>query len=155
MPQERRAPRPSLTALSLLQREIDQLFARLAEVERWIVPARGEWVPSLDVYECRGSLVIVAEVPGPRPRFPEVVCRERELSSPASGASGGPPGIAGFLCMERPQGRFKRTMPCDVAVDVKQAERRAAGGVLTITMPRLKDRRGREIEIPVERGERR
>jgi len=52
--------------------------------------------------------------------------------------------------MERPQGRFTRTIPMDMALDVQQAAARLAGGVLTVTIPRLKDRRGRERVIPVQ-----
>jgi HSP20 family molecular chaperone IbpA len=52
--------------------------------------------------------------------------------------------------MERPLGRFTRSIPLDVAVDLKLAEARLASGLLTITLPRLKDRRGRETVIPIE-----
>ena len=57
--------------------------------------------------------------------------------------------------MERPQGRFTRIIHIDVAVDIQLAEARIAGGVLTVQMPRLKDRRGREsvIEVVREQGE--
>jgi len=36
-----------------------------------------------------------------------------------------------------------------VAVDVAQAEATLAGGLLTVTLPRLKERRGRETVIPI------
>ena len=55
--------------------------------------------------------------------------------------------------MERPQGRFTRTILIDVAVDIQQVESHLAGGVLIVTIPRVKDRRGREIIIPVQREE--
>jgi HSP20 family molecular chaperone IbpA len=55
--------------------------------------------------------------------------------------------------MERPQGRFSRTVSFDAAVDQKQARATLKDGVLVLTLPRLRDRRGREIEVPVERGE--
>ena len=55
--------------------------------------------------------------------------------------------------MERPQGRFTRIILIDVAVDIQLAEAHVAGGVLTVTIPRLKDRSGREIVIPVRREE--
>ena len=55
--------------------------------------------------------------------------------------------------VERPQGRFTRIIHIDVAVDIQLAESHLAGGVLTVTIPRVKDRRGREIIIPVQREE--
>ena len=66
---------------------------------------------------------------------------------------GSGPGVAGFLCMERPHGRFSRAILLDSPVDVPQAAAHLAAGVLTITLPRLKDRRGREAVIAVTREE--
>jgi HSP20 family protein len=149
----RRAPRASLTALSLLQREIGQLFERLAEIEHVDRPGRGEWAPSLDVYELKGALVITAEVPGLTEDSLKVVGREREIVFSGERRERRPGGVCSFLCVERPQGRFERTVAFDVAVDLKQAHAELKDGVLTLTLPRLRDRRGREVEIPVERGE--
>jgi HSP20 family protein len=56
--------------------------------------------------------------------------------------------------MERPQGKFERTIGLDSPVDVKQARATLKAGILTLTLPRLRDRRGREVEIPVEHGDR-
>jgi HSP20 family protein len=150
----RRAPRASLTAISLLQREIGQLFERLSEIEHVDRPARGEWSPSLDVYELRGALVITAEVPGLAPDSLRIVGREREIVFSGERRERRPGGVCSFLCVERPQGKFERTVPLDVAVDLKQAHAELKDGVLTLTLPRLRDRRGREVEIPVEHGER-
>jgi HSP20 family protein len=147
----KKAPRPPLSALSLLQREVNQLFERLSGFERAERPMPGEWSPSVDVYESRGRLLVVAEVPGLTPESLRLVCRERELVISGERRERRPPaGIAAFLCMERPHGRFARTIHLDVAVDLKLAEARLAGGVLTVTLPRLKDRRGRETTIPIE-----
>jgi HSP20 family protein len=74
-----------------------------------------------------------------------IVTGERRERRPASTG-------AVFLCMERPHGRFVRTIPLDQAVDIPQAEASLKEGVLTIVVPRLKDRRGRETVIPI-RGE--
>jgi HSP20 family molecular chaperone IbpA len=53
--------------------------------------------------------------------------------------------------MERPHGRFARTLGFDISVDVRKAKAQLAGGLLTIVLPRVDDRRGRETVIPVER----
>jgi HSP20 family molecular chaperone IbpA len=52
--------------------------------------------------------------------------------------------------MERPRGRFTRSIALDQPLDIRQAEACLAGGLLTISIPRLKDRRGRETVIHVE-----
>jgi HSP20 family protein len=145
----KKTPRPQLTALTLLQREVNQIFERLAGLEPPSAELSSEWCPSIDVFERAGKLVVVAEVAGLGPDTLRVVCRERELIISGERRERRPSGIAAFLCMERPLGRFTRSVPLDVAVDLKQAEARLASGLLTITLPRLKDRRGRETVIPI------
>ena len=58
---------------------------------------------------------------------------------------------ARFHCLERPHGKFERTIPLDEPVDVAHASAVLAGGVLTVTLPRLRERRGRETVIPIQR----
>lgn len=145
----KKAARPHLTALTLLQREVNQIFERLASIEPPPAEMASEWCPSVDVFERGGKLVVVLEAAGLAPEALRVVCRERELMVTGERRERRPAGIAAFLCMERAAGRFIRVVPLDVAVDLKLAEARLASGLLTITLPRLKDRRGRETVIPI------
>lgn len=145
----RKLTRPHLTALTLLQREVNQIFERLASLEPPAAEMASEWCPSVDVFERGGKLVVVLEAAGLGPEALRVVCREREILISGERKERRPAGIAAFLCMERPLGRFTRSVPLDVAVDLKLAEAHLASGLLTITLPRLKDRRGRETVIPI------
>jgi len=150
----RKPARTWLSELSILQREVSQLFERLAELDRADQPAAGEWLPAIDIFECRGALNVVAEVPGLGPESLKVAFRDNclviggERRERREGGS-----VAAFLCLERPHGRFKRTIPIDIPVDVQRAEAHLAGGLLTIVLPRLKDRRGRETTIRIARKE--
>ena len=150
MPLSRRPPRAEPTDLAVLQQELNQLFERLSEFDRADHPAEGEWIPSVDIYECRGSLMVVVEVPGLPPEALRVAHADGRLIIAGERRDRKPPGVA-FLCMERPQGRFTRSILLDEAVDIRQAEAQVEGGLLTITIPRVKDRRGTETVIPVRR----
>ena len=150
MPLSRR-PRAEPTDLAALQQELNQLFERLAEFDRADQPAEGEWVPSVDIYECRGSLLVVMEVPGLPPEALRVAHSDGRLIISGERRDRKPQGVA-FLCVERPQGRFTRSILLDEAVDIRQAEAQVEGGLLTITIPRVKDRRGTETVIPVRRN---
>ena len=148
-----RKPAGALHAdLAILQREVNQLFDRLADFDR-VPPTEAEWLPAVDVYECRGRLLIVMEIPGVSPDSLRVSVRDRQLTIVGERREKRPPAVAGYLCMERPQGRFTRTVLLDVPVDIRQAEARVANGILTVTVPTVKDRRGRETVIPVQREE--
>ena len=140
-----------ITDLALLQREINQLFERLAGFERATRPPGVEWLPSLDMFDCKGNLIVVVEVPGLLEESLRLVAREGLLVVSGERRDRRPQGVVAFHCMERPTGRFTREIPIDRALDVRKAEARLERGLLTITIPRLKDRRGRELVIPVER----
>ena len=146
-----RTSRPPISALALLQQEVNELFQRLSILDRSDRLPGSEWSPPVDVLEQRDRLVVVAEVPGLAPESLKVAFRERahvlsgERRTPRVGAG------ASFHCLERPRGRFERRIPLDVPVDVASARAALAGGVLTVTLPRLRERRGRETVIPIER----
>ena len=147
----RRPPRPPVSALALLQQEVGQMVQRLTLLDRADRLPGSEWSPAVDVFESRDRLVVVMEVPGLPPDALRVVYRERELAlSGERRARRTGPG-ATFHCLERPHGRFERTIPLDVAVDVARAKASLAGGLLTVFLPRLRERRGRETVIPIER----
>jgi HSP20 family protein len=146
----RRSPRDPLGELALLQREVNQLIERLSGAERAGPAQEGTWLPSLDVYEARGSLVIAVEVPGLMADALRVSCRDDTLRLSGERRARRPGPGAGFLCMERPHGRFTREIPLGGSLDLARASARLEDGVLTITLPRLKERRGREAVIPVE-----
>jgi HSP20 family protein len=152
MPLSRRPPRAEPTDLAALHQELNQLFERLSEFDRADHPAEGDWVPSVDVYECHGKLLVVVEVPGLSPESLRVAHADGRLVISGERRDRKPQGGA-FLCMERPQGRFTRAILLDEAVDIRQAEAEVSGGLLTITIPRVKDRRGTETVIPIRRDD--
>jgi len=141
-----------LEDLALLQREVNQLFERLASLEHTGRPATGEWCPCADVFECSGSLYVVVEVPGLRPESLRVAIEKSELLVAGERRGRRPGRLPGsYLCMERPQGRFARRLPLDTPVDARRAEATLSRGLLTVRLPLLEDRRGRRVEVPVRR----
>jgi len=145
-----RAARPPVSAMALLQQEVNELFQRLSILDRAELPG-SDWSPAVDVFEQRDRLVVVAEVPGLAPESLKVAFRDRALV--LSGERRTPKVGAGssFHCLERPRARCERKIPLDVPVDVASARAALEGGVLTVTLPRLRERRGRETVIPIER----
>jgi HSP20 family protein len=147
----RKSVRVPRSAVAALQKEVGDLFERLAVLERSDRAAAGEWSPPVDVFECRDGLVVVAEVPGLALESLRVTYRERELVLSGERRTRKPAPGTGFLCVERPHGRFERSIPLDVPVDVRASRAVLGQGLLTVTLPRLKERRGRETVIPIER----
>ncbi len=140
-----------MNELALLRREINQLFERLGAWSEAEQPAVGEWFPSVDVFESQERLRVQIEVPGLPAEALHVCVRDGHLvltgerHAPRSRQAGS------FLCVERPLGRFRRTIPLDAAVDLRGARASLENGVLTVTLPRRKERRRQETVIPVTR----
>jgi len=130
--------------------ELERLFARLGLPHESASPAES-WTPCVDVFEADGALTVVMEVPGLAPESIQVSWSSGRLTVSGDRRERRPSGAVAFLCMERPHGRFTRMVSLDVPVDARRAQARLAGGLLTILLPRLDDRRGRETVIPVER----
>jgi HSP20 family protein len=140
-----------MSALAMLQQEVNELFQRLSILDRTERLPGSEWSPAVDVFELRDRLVVIVEVPGLAPETLKVAFRDRSLlltgdrRAPRVGSG------ARFHCLERPHGKFERTIPLDLPVDVVSARATLRGGILTVTLPRLRERRGRESVIPIER----
>jgi len=147
----RHPARPPVSALALLQQEVNELFQRLSILDRSDRLPGTEWSPAVDVFESRDRLVVVIEVPGLAPESLRVVFRERELVLAGERRARRTGAGSTFLCLERPHGRFERAIPLDVPVDVARARATLAGGILTVSLPRLRERRGRETAVPIER----
>lgn len=139
-----------MSAIALLQQEVSELFQRLA-LDRGEASPAVEWSPPVDVYESRERFVVVVEVPGLAEDQLRVVFRERTLLLTGERRARRTAGAVSFLCLERPSGRFERSIPLPVPVDIARARATLAGGLLTITVPRLRDRRGLEHTVPIER----
>ena len=146
-----RRPRPPVSALALLQQEMGAIVQRLSVLDRADRLPGSEWSPAIDVFEFRDRLVVVMEVPGLPPESLRVVFRERDLVLSGERRARRTGAGATYLCLERPHGRFERTIPLDAPLDVARARAFLASGLLTVNLPRLRERRGRETVVPIER----
>lgn len=145
----------SLFERAALQKEINKLFEQLAHFERTGTElGLGEWFPSVDVIETNDVLVVAVEAPGMSKNELSVVCHGHKLV--ITGEKRQPKDektVNSYLCVERSFGRFERTIYIENAVQLKKAAATLARGVLTITMPKLKDRRGGEFRVNIKEQE--
>jgi HSP20 family protein len=108
-------------------------------------------MPLQDVFETDRAIEIVIDLPGVgadscRVLFKSgVVLVVGEKERPES--SYGP---ASFHLVERDFGRFARAIRVNTAVDATKAHARLKEGELRIVLPKIGERRGREIPITIE-----
>lgn len=136
-----------------LGREIRQLFEDLSRQRphrRDVVS--GECLPLLDVFETERTIELVLDVPGVTSDSLRILVKagavlvvgEKERPEPVS------PGPASFHLVERDFGRFARGIRIHAAIDAAQVRARLREGELRIILPKIPERRGREILVPVE-----
>lgn len=57
-----------------------------------------------------------------------------------------------FLCMERTFGYFKRIIRFSLPINPPAAKARYENGVLTVVIPKIQEKRKKEIEVKIEGG---
>jgi HSP20 family protein len=107
--------------------------------------------PALDVLETATSLEVLVDVPGVPPESLRVAVRRSTLLIVGAKLAGPVDPNARFHLAERSYGRFARAVRLGGAFDGSRARATVRAGQLRIVLPRLDDRRGRVMSIPVER----
>jgi HSP20 family protein len=112
--------------------------------------AAGDCTPPMDVVETSTAVEVLMDLPGvPRSQITVVFSQGTLVVAgrkvPASCAHR----EAAFHLAERDFGRFVRAVRLSGAFDAGQAQASLAGGELRIVLPRIQERRGRDIRIDV------
>ncbi len=135
---------------SELSEDIRQLFSELAAA----LPAdrrvhSGECHPSLDVRETEEAFEILVDVVGVQPDAIRVLFRDDVVVIAGEKAPVRPSVARTFHLVEREFGRFARAVRLSGAFDVQRGRAILADGELRVSLPKIDDRRGRALRIPV------
>ncbi|MCL2102710.1 MAG: Hsp20/alpha crystallin family protein [Syntrophorhabdaceae bacterium] len=105
--------------------------------------------PPSDVTEGNGVVRIFLEVPGVPPDKTQVLVRGNRIEVTGEKPPDFPRGEISFLCLERGFGKFCRVFEVMGPVNLGMISARQKDGILTITIPKVAERRGRTRRIPV------
>ena len=131
-----------------VRRLFDELGKRRPERRHMV---SGECMPLQDVFETERTIEIVLDVPGVPPESCRILIKagvvlvvgEKERPEPARGP-------ASFHLVERDFGRFARAVRVHAAIDASKAHARLKDGELRIILPKVPERRGREILVAID-----
>lgn len=132
-----------------LSEDARQLLAELDRDVPGAAQTNTDCRPPVDVMETATGLEVVVDVPGVPAEALRVAIRRNTLLIVGAKLTT-IPDAARYHLAERSYGRFARVVRLDGAFDSGRVRARAAAGQLRITLPRLDDRRGRILRIPVE-----
>ena len=134
-----------------VHRLLDELSRRRPDRRHMVA---GECMPGVDVFETEKTVEIVLDLPGVAADCVRVLLKagivlvvgEKERPD----LSKRPP--ASFHLVERDFGRFARAVRVNAAIDGAKARARLTHGELRIVLPRIQERRGAGILVPIDTG---
>ncbi len=107
------------------------------------------WTPPVDLYETANEYVLTAELPGLRREQIDIHAEERRII--IRGARGAEPArdiaCEQFHRVERGHGRFSRAFALPESIDVSGITADLKDGILTITIPKARDRGAQRIGV--------
>jgi len=138
--------------LQRLRDRVGRLFAALQEATVAEDPLAAEaWAPPVDLCETCDKIILRVELPGLTPGQVRIGATNTQLRIWGEKKRRATRNrILSHLCSERSYGRFSRIVPLRWTVSVQDAKAELANGILTISLPKIEDRRGVEFRIQVE-----
>ncbi|HEV2913252.1 MAG TPA: Hsp20/alpha crystallin family protein [Pyrinomonadaceae bacterium] len=141
--------------LERLRDRVGRLFDALQEATLADAPATpGAWSPPVDLCETADAVTMRVELPGVAASQIKIaltsahlrICGEKKKRTPRTR-------IISHLCSERSYGHFMRTVPLRWTIDVSEATAELENGVLTVRLPKRKDRRGAQFRVTIKENE--
>jgi len=109
----------------------------------------GECAPALDVFETDDAIEIVVDLPGTEPSGVRLIGKGDSVLIAGEKPARRVRAESSFHLVERGYGRFARVVRLGRACDTARAKATLVGGELRVTLPKVADRRGRLLPIPI------
>jgi HSP20 family protein len=133
-------------------RHIEAAIAAEKYLDRLAV---GSWTPNVDICETTDRIYVRVEVPSIEKSDITLTIQDGILRVQGTKREATASGqLLGYYCLERRYGRFDRSIPIHWVVDAQKARALLDKGVLTVELPKLEDRRGRLVQIPITHKQR-
>jgi HSP20 family protein len=140
----------SFMELARIQSEINRLFDNLLELRSGGGGAvTANWVPNGDVLAGRDKLILRFELPGVNPKDIRVAVASGDLILSGTKPEQPVAPSARQHASDRGQGPFRRVIHLGITTNPHQARAVLKDGLLTVELPRVANRRGEEVPIPV------
>jgi HSP20 family protein len=135
--------------------EVRRLFEdldRARPADRRLLP--GVFSPTLDARELADAIEIVVDLPGVALEDIRILIRGAVVIIAGGKVAPDPAerAAASFHLVERDFGRFARAVRLTGAFDTAKAAATLANGELRVRVPKLEERRGHDITVPVRRA---
>jgi HSP20 family protein len=141
--------------LRRLQKKVERLFSALEEaLESEASGYFDTFSPSVDICENEKNVQVVVELPGVssdgislRVTAKDIIIEGEKKHSPTAKK------MISHFCCERQYGKFQRRIQLRWAININETTAELKDGTLNIILPKLIDRRGTSVIIPIKSEE--
>ncbi len=139
--------------LSRIKERTARLFAALEEALEYESPnSFDSFSPAIDICESETCVRVSVELPGVQAEDISLMVSAKEVvieGDKKQSVNSASKALSHYCC-ERSYGRFKRTLRLRWAINLNETSASLAEGTLQINLPKLQDRRGKHVKIPIE-----
>jgi HSP20 family protein len=136
--------------LSTLRDEIDRLFeSPMAEFTRGSQQFLGGWLPAVDLYEDKETVIVKAELPGMKKEEIVISLHEGVLTLSGERKLEEKFHDSEVHRSERFVGRFQRTVTLPYPVKGDKVSASYKDGLLTVTLPKTEESKPKQIKVNV------
>ncbi len=133
--------REMITMRQAVDRMLDEAFARGTETR-----GTGAWLLPMDAYITDEAIVIRADVPGLKPEEIDIILEGDTLTIRGE-IKREEENQRKYVLLERPTGKFERTLTINTPIDHDRVEATFKDGVLTLTLPKAEAVKPRQITV--------
>lgn len=138
--------------LRKLQLRMEKLFSVFEEsLEFEGTKTFNTFTPAIDLCETADAVCVTIELPGIDPGEIQLAVTAKDISiSGEKSHSANTQQAISHLCCERQYGKFERHVNLRWAININETTAELKDGTLYICMPKLADRRGKSVKIPIK-----
>jgi HSP20 family protein len=130
-----------------IQGEMNRLFDGLFGRPATVLAGERMWAPLADMYETKDDLFVTLELPGIREKDVNVSITGDMLTVKGDRRFERDVTDEGYYRLERVYGKFERSMPLPIPVQVDKVKATYRDGVLEIRLPKVEEVKPKEIKI--------
>lgn len=132
-----------------LQNRFNRIFDAIMESRKKGL-GLAELNPPADICETEDCLIVTFEVPGFGKEDLSLTVQSGSLYLTGKKKRTHKSECERYVCMERKYGSCERRINLNCPVNPKKAEAELSNGILKVKLPRIKDKRGKEINIDIK-----
>lgn len=137
--------------LEKLRERVERLYFALQEAaEMDAAPAPGTFAPPVDVCETEDAIMIHLELAGIALEQVNIHLTSSHLRVFGEKKHTSRQKIVSHFCSERNYGHFERVVTIRLPINVSEATAELTNGILSVRLPKLKDRRGAAYKVPIK-----